>query len=482
MAPCVPIRIVSSFHRTDSFLLPMTSFRFTTWALAGLLGFLGLAAPVAAQDTQVPVDRDSTVYSIEPSLRDAADLFPDVTGFEGAELYRMEDGGYELVVRFRAQGRTRRERRSLSDEEVRTLRARVTRALEAQAQEGTRPFTQEGRYGLMAATTLHGLAEGGLLAGAVGAEGSGAATLVLVGGATGFFVPLFATQGARVTEGEADATFYGGLQGYAHAVQLAALVAGDDADSRGTAGLAALMGAAEGTAGYLTARRHDWTGGHAEMVTYTGITGNLLGLAVGAAVLGEEDPGNGEGRPRVLGGASLLGSLAGMYLGHRLGRTDRYTEGDARIYFQTAAQGANLMGSFLSVDDFPDARASSLLLTGATVAGGLLGRRLVRDRDFTGTQGNLVALGSVAGSLLGLAVTLESDETATAVAQSLGSAAGFGVTYGLLEGDARRQAGPATSSFDLDVHVGPGLTQPPASGTAGLADRIAPRVRVSVSF
>jgi hypothetical protein len=460
----------------------MTAFRLTTWGLAALVLTLGAAVPVAAQDAQVPVDRDSSVYSIAPSLRDAAGLFPDVTGFEGAELYRMEEGGYELVVRYRARGQVRRERRSLSAEEVRELRAQVSRAVEVQAREGTRSFTQEGRYGLTAATTLHGLAEGGLLAGALGVEGSGAATLVLVGGATGFFVPLFATQGARVTEGEADATFYGGLQGYAHAVQLAALFAGDDADGRGTAGLAVLLGAAEGTAGYLTARRNDWTGGHAEMITYTGTTGNLLGLAVGTAVLGEEDPGNDEGQTRVLGGTSLLGSLAGMYLGHRLGRTDRYTEGDARIYFQTAAQGANLMGSFLSVDEFPDARASSLLLTGATVAGGLLGRRLVRDRNFTGTQGNLVALGSVAGSLLGLAVTLESDETATAIAQSLGSAAGFGVTYGLLEGDARRQAGPSTSSFNLDVHVGPGLARRPAASEVGLMDRIAPRVGISASF
>ncbi|MEF8796236.1 MAG: hypothetical protein V5A48_07280, partial [Salinivenus sp.] len=297
-----------------------------------------------------------------------------------------------------------------------------------------------------------------------------------------FFVPLFATQGARVTEGEADATFYGGLQGYGHAVQLAALVTGGDADGRGTAGLAALLGAAEGTAGYLAARRNDWTGGHAEMVTYTGLGGNAIGAGFGAALLGEDDVDDDAGRARVFGGTALLGSLAGMYLGHRMGRTDRYTEGDARIYVQTAVQGANLVGSFLSVDEFPNARTSSLLLTGSAVAGGLLGRRLVQDRDFTGTQGNLVALGSVAGSLLGLAVTLESDETATAIVQSLGSAAGFGVTYGLLEGDARGQAGPSTSSFDLDVRVGPGLARRPATGEGGLADRIAPRVGISASF
>ncbi|MEF8796267.1 MAG: hypothetical protein V5A48_07435, partial [Salinivenus sp.] len=62
---------------------------------------LGLAVPSAAQDTQVPVDRDSTVYAVDPALRDAAGLVPDVTGFEEATLYRVEGGGYELVVRYR---------------------------------------------------------------------------------------------------------------------------------------------------------------------------------------------------------------------------------------------------------------------------------------------------------------------------------------------------------------------------------------------
>ena len=478
-ARCASVH-VASLLCVDHPSRSMICIRFSLLYVALVVLGLGLAVPSAAQDTQVPVDRDSTVYAVDPALRDAAGLVPEVTGFEEATLYRVEGGGYELVVRYREQGRTRRERRSLSAGEVRDLRAQVTRALAARRAQ--RSFTQEGRYGLVAATTVHGLIEGGLVAGATGAEGGSAATLTLLGGAAGFFVPLFATQGTRVTEGEADATFYGGLQGYAHAAQLAALLAGDDADGRGTAGLAALLGAAEGTAGYLAARRNDWTGGHAEMITYTGLGGNAIGLGLGAALLGEDDTADDDGRARVFGGTALLGSLAGMYLGHRMGRTDRYTEGDARIYAQTAVQGANLVGSFLSVDEFPNARSGSLLLTGSAVAGGLLGRRLVRDRDFTGTQGNLVGLGSVAGSLLGLAVTLESDETATAIAQALGSAAGFGVTYGLLEGDARGQAGASTSSFDLDVHVGPGLARRPAPGTGGLTDRIGPRVRVSASF
>lgn len=62
--------------------------------------------PVRVQDVQVPVDRDSTVYTIDPALRDALGLFPEVDGFQGAELYRRPEETYELVVRYRANGVT----------------------------------------------------------------------------------------------------------------------------------------------------------------------------------------------------------------------------------------------------------------------------------------------------------------------------------------------------------------------------------------
>lgn len=460
----------------------VASYRIVVAATLLAIGFGGGTAPTVAQDRQVPVDQDSTVYSLTPDLREALGLFPEVSGYQGAELYRGEED-FELVIRFEQNGQVRRERRSLSVADVRELRREVTKALGTVGEQ--RSFTQEGRYGLIAATTFHGLVEGGLIVGAIGEEEGNAGSIVLASGAAGFFFPLLATRRVRVTEGEADMTFYGGAQGYAHAAQTASLLLGSDADGRFTAGLAAVFGAVEGTAGYLVARRNNWSGGHAEMVSFTGLGGNLIGLGLGAALV--EDPGQTEEfgqENRILSGMSMVGSLAGIYLGHRMGRTGRYTEGDARVYLQGALQGVNLMGSFLALGEV-QTRATALLLTGSGTAGGLLGRWMVQDRDFTGTEGNLIALGSVAGSLLGLAFTAgDSTEDSAVIAQSLGAATGFGITYAVLEGEAQRRTSSSTSSFDLDVNVGPGVARVPASGSVGSggATRIAPRLTLSASF
>ncbi len=444
--------------------------------LGGLIGMLA-TAPATAQDVQVPLDRDSTLYVLDADLRQELDLLPEVSGFQEARLYRTGEAEYGLVIRYEEGGRVLRERRTLAAAEVEDLRAQVTKGL-ATAKR-LPPGAQEGRYGLVAATTVHGLIEGGLLAGAFDTGGSGTATLTLLGGATGFFVPLFATRNTPVSEAEADMVFYGGLQGYAHALQVMGVLAGEDLPGRGTAGLAALGGILEGTVGYRIARRNNWSAGHAEMVSTNGIGGNLVGLGIGGAIAGEE-PDIGEAS-RIIAGASLLGSVGGAYLGHRMGQTGRYTEGDARVYAQSAIQGANLMGAVLSTQDEVSARGGALLLSGAGIGGAVLGRSLVGGRDFTGTQGSLVTLGSVAGSLLGLAVTAggESGE-ATALAQALGSAAGFGVTYAVLEEEARRQAGGDTSSLDLDLNVGPAVAH--TAGPTGTDRPLIPRMTLTASF
>jgi hypothetical protein len=428
-----------------------------------------------AQDVQVPFDRDSTLYSIDADLRRQLGVFPDVTGYQGAELYRVAATTYELVIRYRVDGRIRRERRSLSAAEVEALRDRIGRVRSGEAGP---PSVAEGRYGFIAATTLHGLVEGSLLAGAVGAEGQTVLTLPLMGGAVGFFGPLLTTRDAQITEGEADMVFYGGVQGYVHAVQLARLAGGDRLDGQAIAGFAALGGAVEGTIAYRIARRHNWTGGHAEMVSFNGLGGNLVGLGLSAAVIGE----GGEDVPRLVAGTSLLGSVGGAYLGHRMGRTDRYTEGDARVYLQSAIQGANLVGAFLTLQDDVAVRPTALLLTGSAVGGAILGRRLVRNRDFTGTQSFLIGLGSLTGSLAGLAVTLEVDDgSSRAIAQGIGSAAGFGLTYAVLESDAREQASAATSDVDVNVRVRPSLAEQRGPLRNG-AEALVPRVTVTASF
>lgn len=446
-----------------------------------LLGGACFGSAVQAQETQVPIDEDSTLYTVDRELRDELGLFPDVVNFQEALLYRLEEGQYELVLRYRENGALRRERRSLPWKEVQALRSRVTEHVSPRQE--TRTFTHEGRYDLIASTTVHGLVQGSLVTGALGIEGSRMVAFPLLGAGVGFFVPLFATQNARVTDAEADMAFYGGLQGYGHAVHLSYLLGDDVLSGRATAGLAAVVGAGEGVAAYRLARRNNWTAGHAEIVSYTGLAGNIVGLGV-SGVLFDRIERRPDGISQSAAGASLLGSLAGVYVGHRMGRTDRYSKGDARVYLLSAVQMVNLAGSFLSLDDERSLRLSSAVLTGSVIGGGLIGRQLVQDREFTPMDGNLIGLGSGAGSLLGLAITVEAASGRTrGIAQSLGSLAGFGLTYSLLTDEARRRAAKSTSAFNWNVHMSPRIaTGPDATDRMSVVETVRPRVSVTASF
>lgn len=449
-----------------------------------------------AQDTQVALNQEGTLYTIDADLRDRLDLFTDVEGFQNATLYRIEDApddaAFELVIVYRTGDRRQRERRTLSQKEVATLRQRITRRM--QAREARFDRNQDGRNSFLAATTAIGVVEG-LSLGAVlvgnGALSENETSLVtalpLAGGALGFFVPLLTTRDSRVSESAAALTGYGGLQGYTHGVQLLLLVGGGDGSVSPQAlfALGGALSAAEARLGYVIGNRFSWKAGMGEMVSYTGTLGNLIGLGAGATLLGGDDDVFDDSRSlRPYVASSLLGSLGGIYVGHRLARTGAYTEGDARIYLTSGLLGAQLAGTLLIVSDAEGTRRTSGLLT-AGAAGGLgLGALLTgRRRDFSNADGNIAALGAYAGALLGSAIaqTSNAEDGSALLLSSLGSALGFGVSLALFAGDARERAQQASR---LDLRIRPTL-QNPTLGTAH-ADPSPPALRpglnVRVSF
>lgn len=193
------------------------------------------------------------------------------------------------------------------------------------------------------------------------------------------------------------------------------------------------------------------------MLSYSGLSGTLIGSGVGAALIanaGSDVDDTEPGEPRVVAGTSLLGSLVGEYLGHRMGRTGQYTQGDARIYLQSGFLAANLTSAILASADTWEDQTLAILLSGAGTGGLALGRRLVRDHTFTRQEGNLVFLGSSAGSLLGLgmAAALGMGEEGANVSQAVGSLAGFSITYSIFSQEARDRrtlGGMSSTTFDF---------------------------------
>jgi len=440
----------------------------------------GAASPAMAQEERVPLTADGSLFVLTPEIEDELNLFPDVDGFQQAELYKISETEYELVIEYSADGRTLRDRRSLTEQGASDLRSRIRTGLSAANIRMTRD--DDGRYGLLAATTVLSLTEGALIGDAVGLEGDGVGTMTLIGGATGFFAPLILSRKRGATEAEADMVFYGGTQGFLHGVQLYYLFRGDDVDEgRGVSALAGLGGMTESIAGYVIARENNWTGGHAEMTSFSGYAGNAIGLGTAIAIGGDDSS------DRLISGLSLTGSLVGGYLGHRLGRTNQYTQGDARIYFLSGLTFANLTGSLYaaSTSSVDNESVAAGLITASGATGLIVGRSLVRQKRFSKTEGNITVLGGIAGSLFGAGIGVTSDASgdATALLQATGALAGGAITYGIFASDARRRA-TRMSGVDLDVSVMPAVGTPniPGFQQMNVSNRIRPQVNIRLTL
>lgn len=438
---------------------------------------------VDAQDRRVPLNPDSTLYVVDTSLENRLNLFPDVTGFQRAELYELESGDFELVIYTGSESNLRRERRKLTPDEVRSLRQRVADGLRVANVRVN--LDQDGRASFIGGSTALGLAEGALLAVALTPDDEAAVTsLTLIGGASGFFIPLFATDNARVTSSAAALSTYGGLQGYGHAVQIAYLVGGDELPGQETAGLAAIFGAAEYTAGFLIGNRADWDEGTGELIAANGTFGNGIGLGVAGAIEGTEDAESNSGQIRLLAGSSFAGSLVGLYVGRQMARSGRITVGDARMYWTSGLVGAQLAGSILGAIDAESSQTISATLTVGGLVGLASGYGIMRDRDFTTSDANIALLGTYGGALLGggIAAAADAKIETTSVLLGVGTAVGFAAGVWRSAGDARAAAQTSDVRFDVDVEPSHETVYGMDGSPVRLSSDVAPKLSLRMRF
>ncbi len=339
---------------------------------------------------------------------------------------------------------------------------------------------------------------------------------MLMGGAVGTVVPLIATLNTNVRRDAATLTAYGGVQGYAHAVEVMYLIGGNDGipASSGLFVIAGL-GTAEATVGYLVGQRWNAYAGTSEMLSVTGAAGHLIGYGAtrgfgatrGLGATGVDSATDAD--ERLYAGGALAGSLLGMWAGYRLGQTGEYTTGDARLYTLSGliGTGVGLSTSQLSQDE--TARRNVAVAASGAMVGLSTGAIIGQAYDFTPSEGNIIAsAGVLTGSLFGALSqaafegdTGEGNPAANLLMISLGTAVGAGVTLAFLAPDARersqnrqnvaqplgaghgpgRQTGEVSSAVRLDVNVSPYLPSgplPPNASPSGLR----PMLNLSLSF
>jgi hypothetical protein len=415
-----------------------------------LLALLLAAAPLSAQEVNVPIDAAGRLERVDRALALRLGLWTErYPGFEEARLFQAPDGRFVLEITSRREGRLVRDRLAMSRAEAEALRAELTERLAAAA---ARPaFTQEGRPLLLAGTSLMGLAYyGWAIPYALDVQDTrlAVATYMLTAGAS-FFVPWALTRDAHVTMAMTDFALWGMTRGAVHGVLLHGAVVGEfDDQSTFATSVAVSAGLAYGA--YRWAREAELEPGTTHAIGTLSDLG-ALGMVGLTAVADADGRGGSAG--------TLLGAAGGMAAGRWLAARRDYTWGDVEVMRTGALLGVFVPQALVSAaDGDDDAHILAGIVGGA--AGLALGDRLVRRTNFSPGEAVLIDLGTVAGGFLGLglAYLLDPDTDGPTLylsSSALGAALGFGGMYGALAPEARARA-----------------NRPSAAWRAGLAPRL----------
>ncbi len=407
------------------FLRPGQPVRGPVRILFPLLAALFLVAGAGALDGQevdregqVPIAPELGVLEISQSLRAELELFPEIQGFRVARLFLREDGGTVLELEYMRDNQLRRERRLLSDQDLRDFQDRV--ALQLGERDPRLGLDREGRGRLVFDQTLLGLGFHGWAVPTVldidSAQGAVAAYLLTAGAA--FYVPYRLSRDRPVSEAHRDLAWYGGSRGILYGVLLGDALADRDSDHvdriRLAGGLAASWGGA--VLGYATADRFTPDEGTAELWSALGD----FGLGAGAASAFIAGPYatrdvvrdlNGvpvvesRTRNRSVGHAiAMAGGVGGLLAGRWLGERQLYTKGNVR-----ALESAVVLGAQSGVTLARAATDDDRTLVAGGLAGGLGalvgGNRLLREKRFSSGEGLLVNAGHLAGAATALGLT-----------------------------------------------------------------------------
>lgn len=267
--------------------------------------------------------------------------------------------------------------------------------------------------------------------------------LVMAGGT--FFAAAELSRRMNISEAQQLLATRMAWRGAATALYVA--TAPDDGNDANTSGAVTLLGGLGGTtAGLLIGR--GLTPGEAIATTF----GHDLAFAVAGTIAFMADPApsddrglSDQSRALVMTGAGWLGYAAGR---HYAGNVPyNVTAGDVQSLWIGTAIGATAAGAAIVESEPSDATIAGTLLAGGLAGTFLADRFLVRRYDHTRSEGNMLALGGVAGGLMGVGIGVlvageaEREGAVTLGFAALGSIAGVLMTERFLMpgGDEGRQ-------------------------------------------
>ena len=381
-----------------------------------------------AQEETVAFDSHNTIFRLTPLLEKKLKLYNGEGVFYDAQLLKINDSIYTLVIEYKTDVKILRTQTSMSNTDITILRQRVDSVLNRTISSED---AMEGRGFLLGACLLSGLTTygPGLIEIAQTNNARVNTGLYMLGAGGLFFVPFFLTKDKPVSYGQANLVYYGLSRGFAHGALIdLSLQNPTNRTSQNVTTMGFLIGITEATVGFHLVKNLQISNGNADLMTVYGDFGFYLGL--GSAFQLKNTPDNFN--VQFVSSLSLAGALGSEVAGYYIGKKYPVSTGDAEIIYSTTMLGALLPFCVTSAikSNYPASYTTPSVLMG--MAGIYVGHKLTQNVDFSFTQGFITKIGTIAGGLVGLGATYLMVDKAEAWQYVVGGYIGAQATFCLL--------------------------------------------------
>lgn len=467
-------------------------------ALFAILIISLVAFPMEAQEKQVPFFPGQEIMSVDRSYARKMSLFTEYNDFVEARLFLTPEKKYALEIFYEKNDSlykdrlvmTQQEKERCLDELLRQYAATMNeKEIDTQSAGGDTTtgeihiLNQRGRSTMLVMNTIAGLGYYGYalpLTFQVQDEKAFVGLYMLAAG-TSFYVPYRITQRKDVTLAQASLNFYGISRGVMHGMFLGELLVEDPdyddyfpyPESQGWTGLeyakadnayraardrrsSTLFGMgmvgsiAGGIAGYNLAERWEYDGGATSIFQMWGDVGTISGLLLADVFDFFEKP-----ELNAAFGTTMFTSFLGMAAGKAFGDSRNYTLGDAIVYRSSILMSTLPLITLVDYFDPDDFTTYTVAGLAGIAAGGYLGWRATSNKDFDTNDGVFIALGELAGGLLGLGlgylIAPDAESEILLTSATLGALSGYGLMYSGLSKNAIK----LNSQVNLDLRLNP---------------------------
>jgi len=480
-----------------------------------------LSLPIAAQEKQVPIFPEQEITTINRGYAKKMSFFTEYDGFVEARLFLTPEKTYALEIFYEVNDSLYKDRTILSAvekdryleellqqdaEQTADKTGSGTAASEKASRKPVQLLNQRGRPAMLVMNTIGGLGYYGYalpLTLQVEDEKAFVGLYMLAAGAS-FYIPYRITQRKDVSMAQASLNFYGISRGVMHGMFLGELLSKDPSindyydfedpanqdewwnqqeylraeekyraalDRRESVlfGMGMVGSITGGIAGYKLADRWEYDGGSTSIFQMWGDLGTISGL-----LLSDVFDFYDKRELNAAFGTAIATSFLGMTGGKLFGDTRNYTLGDAIVYRSTVALTALPMITVVDYFNPEDETAYTVAGLAGIAAGGYLGWKATQNKNFSTSDGVFVALGELAGGLLGLGigylVAPDFESGILLTSATIGALGGYGLMYSSLNKNALVR----NNRIDLDLRLNPmGLLmnqaeRPFTPATAGL--------------